>query len=45
MNHFSGLWIWRVQNFKLIAVPRNQYGKFYQGNCELKRKMNSDEFD
>lgn len=26
------MWIWRVQNFGLVSVPENQYGKFYQGN-------------
>ncbi|KAG1149101.1 hypothetical protein G6F37_004907 [Rhizopus arrhizus] len=46
IGHETGLWIWRVQNFKLIAVPRNQYGKFYQGDSYVVlssvKKENSD---
>ncbi|KAG2179807.1 hypothetical protein INT43_003590, partial [Umbelopsis isabellina] len=28
----TGLWIWRIEDFKLVAVPDRQYGKFYQGD-------------
>jgi hypothetical protein len=28
------MWIWRVQNFDLVAVPQKQYGQFYQGKKE-----------
>ncbi|RUS19790.1 severin [Endogone sp. FLAS-F59071] len=25
----AGLWIWRIEQFKVVAWPKNQYGKFY----------------
>ncbi|KAI9321232.1 hypothetical protein BX666DRAFT_1899928 [Dichotomocladium elegans] len=27
-----GLWVWRVQNFELVAVPEKYFGQFYQGD-------------
>ncbi|CAO3658629.1 unnamed protein product [Umbelopsis ramanniana] len=31
----TGLWIWRVEDFRLVPVPNRQYGKFYQGDSYL----------
>ncbi|PHZ16023.1 actin depolymerizing protein, partial [Rhizopus microsporus ATCC 52813] len=46
IGHESGMWIWRVQNFGLVSVPENQYGKFYQGDSYIVlksiKKENSD---
>ncbi|KAG1461516.1 hypothetical protein G6F56_005712 [Rhizopus delemar] len=46
IGHETGLWIWRVQNFNLVPVPENQYGKFYQGDSYIIlssiKKENSD---
>ena len=28
-----GLQIWRVKEFDLEEVPKNQYGSFYSGDC------------
>uniref|UniRef100_A0A8D8LI96 Advillin n=1 Tax=Cacopsylla melanoneura TaxID=428564 RepID=A0A8D8LI96_9HEMI len=30
--NFTGFLIWRVENFKLVAVPPEQYGHFYEGD-------------
>ncbi|KAI9252677.1 hypothetical protein BY458DRAFT_522736 [Sporodiniella umbellata] len=42
----TGLWIWRVQKFKLVEVPRSQYGQFYQGDSYIvlssSKKENTD---
>ncbi|KAI7906095.1 uncharacterized protein BX663DRAFT_549208 [Cokeromyces recurvatus] len=35
IGHETGLWVWRVQNFNLVAVPSSQYGKFYQGDSYI----------
>ncbi|KAI8344195.1 hypothetical protein BC941DRAFT_458319 [Chlamydoabsidia padenii] len=32
IGHEPGLWIWRVQNFTLLPVPKKQLGQFYQGD-------------
>ncbi|CAO3647131.1 unnamed protein product [Cunninghamella echinulata] len=32
IGHETGIWIWRVQNFQLIPVPKKHYGQFYQGD-------------
>jgi gelsolin len=34
-----GMWIWRVQNFNLVAVPKNQYGQFFQGDSYIVLKV------
>jgi len=31
----TGLWIWRVENFKLVPIPDGQFGKFYDGDSYL----------
>ncbi|KAI8983802.1 hypothetical protein BDB01DRAFT_850457 [Pilobolus umbonatus] len=35
IGHQKGMWIWRVQNFKLITVPEREYGQFYQGDSYI----------
>ncbi|ORX75184.1 actin depolymerizing protein, partial [Anaeromyces robustus] len=30
-----GLWIWRIENFKVIPWPKDQYGKFYSGDSYI----------
>ena len=31
----AGLEIWRVENFKMKAIPSNQYGSFYEGDAYI----------
>jgi len=31
----EGLEIWRVEQFKIVAVPKNQYGTFYSGDSYI----------
>lgn len=36
---YSGIWIWRVQDFNLTVVPKTQYGQFYQGDSYIVLKV------
>jgi len=42
-----GLQIWRIVNFKVVAVPKENYGKFYDGDSYIilntHKEANSDE--
>jgi len=31
----EGLEIWRVEQFKIVAIPKNQYGTFYSGDSYI----------
>ena len=35
-----GLCIWRIEDFKLIRVPVEQYGSFYEGDSYLILNVN-----
>ncbi|RUP32489.1 severin [Jimgerdemannia flammicorona] len=30
-----GLWVWRIEQFKVVPWPKNQYGKFYSGDSYI----------
>lgn len=31
----SGFYIWRIEDMKVVAVPREQYGSFYKGDSYI----------
>ncbi|KAJ3312650.1 hypothetical protein HDV04_002792 [Boothiomyces sp. JEL0838] len=31
----EGLWVWRIENFKVIPVPKESYGSFYGGDSYI----------
>ena len=30
-----GLTIWKIENYELVPLPKNQYGSFYDGDSYL----------
>lgn len=37
--YFSGLEIWRIENFKPVPVPKDSYGKFFVGDSYIVLKV------
>lgn len=31
----TGLWVWRIENFQVVAVPKADQGKFYDGDSYI----------
>ncbi|KAG0363816.1 fragmin60 [Gamsiella multidivaricata] len=31
----AGLWVWRIEQFKVVPVPKNQIGQFYSGDSYI----------
>lgn len=31
----TGLWVWRIEQFKVVAVPKNEIGRFYSGDSYI----------
>lgn len=31
----TGLWVWRIENFQVVAVPKADQGKFYNGDSYI----------
>jgi gelsolin len=31
----AGLWIWRIEDFQVVAWPKKQYGKFHEGDSYI----------
>lgn len=31
----TGLWVWRIENFQVVAVPKADQGKFYTGDSYI----------
>ncbi|KAF9949059.1 hypothetical protein BGZ72_009085 [Mortierella alpina] len=31
----TGLWVWRIEQFKVVAVPKNETGRFYSGDSYI----------
>ncbi|KAG0221165.1 fragmin60 [Mortierella sp. GBAus27b] len=31
----TGLWVWRIEQFKVVAVPKTQVGQFYDGDSYI----------
>ncbi|KAF9932311.1 hypothetical protein BGZ65_004525, partial [Modicella reniformis] len=30
-----GLWVWRIEQFKVVPVPKDQVGRFYNGDSYI----------
>ncbi|KAG0327393.1 hypothetical protein BGZ99_007723 [Dissophora globulifera] len=31
----TGLWVWRIEQFKVVSVPKNEIGRFYNGDSYI----------
>ncbi|KAF9580705.1 hypothetical protein BGW38_002532 [Lunasporangiospora selenospora] len=31
----AGLWVWRIEQFKVVALPKKDYGSFYSGDSYI----------
>ncbi|KAF9345741.1 hypothetical protein BGX34_004514 [Mortierella sp. NVP85] len=36
----AGLWVWRIEQFQVVAVPEEQVGQFYSGDSYIVLKSN-----
>ncbi|KAF9585513.1 hypothetical protein BGW38_002001 [Lunasporangiospora selenospora] len=39
----AGLWIWRIEQFKVVPVPKKDYGRFYNGDSYIILKTRAKE--
>lgn len=39
---YSGIEIWRIENFQPVAVPQSSHGKFYMGDSYVILKVYRD---
>jgi gelsolin len=35
MGTTAGMWIWRIEKFKVVAWPKEEYGKFFSGDSYI----------
>jgi gelsolin len=38
----AGIWVWRIEQFKVVAWPKDKYGKFHEGDCYIVLQADED---